>query len=191
MSFVTPAKELFMRHSQTIDGFIRPACVTALRFLGCNGSTGGVRPPVEHCDRIRIKRSDRVVGKVHPGQTCLGQARIFLGPRRRPLSDRRWWKRRRFRNSKPRRRKTITNSSASLTFALGRVRTVGALYVQSDANDIYRIPGSADGAPGTFQVVATVEDAFACGHGLRDRAFPLAVSRIVQNVIAHLKEHHG
>ncbi len=33
-----------MRHSQTINAFITPACVAAFLFLGCNGSTGGSQP---------------------------------------------------------------------------------------------------------------------------------------------------
>ncbi|MBN2576441.1 MAG: SAM-dependent methyltransferase [Deltaproteobacteria bacterium] len=65
---------------------------------------------------------------------------------------------------------TFSTASASLTYDLGRARTVSALYVQADANDTYQILGSTDGTPGSFQTLATVEDATMRGHGLRDRA---------------------
>jgi hypothetical protein len=60
---------------------------------------------------------------------------------------------------------TFFSSFASLTYDLGRTRTVSALYIQADANDTYRILGSTDGAPGSFRLLTTAEDAFARGHG--------------------------
>jgi spermidine synthase len=73
---------------------------------------------------------------------------------------------------------TFTSSSASLTYDLGSLRTVSALYVQADANDTYRIFGSPDGTPGSFRDLTTVEDAFARGHGLRYRAIRVPATRV-------------
>jgi spermidine synthase len=77
---------------------------------------------------------------------------------------------------------TFFSSFASLTYDLGRTRTVSALYIQADANDTYRILGSTDGAPGSFRLLTTAEDAFARGHGLRDRAI-----RITPTLVRYLR----
>ncbi len=71
---------------------------------------------------------------------------------------------------------TFSSASASLTYDLGRRRTVSALYVQADANDTYRMLGSTEGTPGSFRTLTTVEDATARGDGLRDRAIRITAT---------------
>ncbi|MBN1610311.1 MAG: fused MFS/spermidine synthase [Polyangiaceae bacterium] len=73
---------------------------------------------------------------------------------------------------------TFSSSSASLTYDLGRTRTVSAVYVQADANDTYHVLGSTEGTPGSFQVLTTVEDAFSRGHGLRARAIRITPAQV-------------
>jgi spermidine synthase len=73
---------------------------------------------------------------------------------------------------------TFTSSSASLTYDLGRTRTVSALYVQGDANDTYQVLGSTEGTPGSFHNLTSVEDAFSRGHGLRARAIHITPARV-------------
>ena len=77
---------------------------------------------------------------------------------------------------------TFFTSSASLTYDLGRARSVSALYIQADANDTYRVLGSTEGTPGSFRILTTVEDATARGHGLRDRAI-----RITPTLVRYLR----
>jgi spermidine synthase len=69
---------------------------------------------------------------------------------------------------------TFEVPSAGLTYDLGETRSVSALFVQADANDTYRITGSADGTPGSFRLVADVPNVVDRGHGLRDRAIHIA-----------------
>ncbi|MBN1610313.1 MAG: hypothetical protein JW940_27035 [Polyangiaceae bacterium] len=73
---------------------------------------------------------------------------------------------------------TFSSSSASLTYDLGRTRTVSAVYVQGDANDTYHVLGSTDGTPGSFQILTTVNDVFSRGHGLRARAIRIAPAQV-------------
>jgi spermidine synthase len=73
---------------------------------------------------------------------------------------------------------TFSSPSASLTYDLGRTRTVSALYVQADANDTYQVFGSTEGTPGSFRVLTTVEDAFSRGHGLRARAIRITPAQV-------------
>lgn len=73
---------------------------------------------------------------------------------------------------------TFFSSSAFVTYDLGSVRTVGAVFVQADANDTYQIAGSADGTPGSFKILTSVENALARGHGLRGRSIQLEPAAI-------------
>lgn len=60
--------------------------------------------------------------------------------------------------------------SGSLTYDLGGLESISAVYLQGDANDTYRISGSVDGRLGTFQQITEIPSAFERGHGLRFRA---------------------
>jgi hypothetical protein len=60
-------------------------------------------------------------------------------------------------------------AAGQLTYDLGRPMPVSAFSVQADANDIYKIWGSLDGAPGSFKFLADVENVVGTGHGLRTR----------------------
>ena len=64
----------------------------------------------------------------------------------------------------------LADSSASITFDLGRPHKLSALYLQADANDTYEIGGSLDGQPGSFRVLADVANVVDRGPGLRARA---------------------
>jgi hypothetical protein len=59
--------------------------------------------------------------------------------------------------------------AGSVTYDLGEARPVSAFIFQGDANDTYKIFGSLDGAPGSYKVLAEVENVVAIGHGLRTR----------------------
>jgi spermidine synthase len=61
-------------------------------------------------------------------------------------------------------------AGGSLTYDLGRARSIGAVYLQADANDTYTLSGSADGAPGTFKVLTVVANVVERGPGMRARA---------------------
>ena len=60
-------------------------------------------------------------------------------------------------------------SGGSITFDLGRSRSIGALFIQADANDTYDIDGSVDGRPGSFVSLTEVHNVVSRGHGLRTR----------------------
>ena len=64
----------------------------------------------------------------------------------------------------------LASHAASITYDLGGLRKVSALYVQADANDTYKIAGSSDGQPGSFRVLAEVANVVDRGHGLRVRS---------------------
>jgi spermidine synthase len=68
---------------------------------------------------------------------------------------------------------------ATITFDLGRARTIGAVFLQADANDTYKVVGSSDGSPGSYHLIAEVDNMVATGHGLRKRAveFPAVTVR--------------
>lgn len=67
----------------------------------------------------------------------------------------------------------LATPAGSLTFDLGRPTPVAALFVQADANDTYKIEGSVDGTPGSFRLLADVDNVLERGHGLRSRAIQL------------------
>jgi spermidine synthase len=57
-----------------------------------------------------------------------------------------------------------------LTYDLGQPRSVSALYLQGDSNDVYFVAGSLDGSAGSFERVGVFENVVDRGHGLRNRA---------------------
>jgi hypothetical protein len=61
----------------------------------------------------------------------------------------------------------LDTPAGSVTYDLGQPTTVGAFYVQADANDTYKIFGSLDGTPNSFKMLAEVDT--VPGHGLRGR----------------------
>jgi len=66
---------------------------------------------------------------------------------------------------------TMENSNSSITFDLGEAREISAVVAQADANDTYKVTGSADGSPGSFkQLVELPNVVGTAGHGLRTRA---------------------
>ena len=63
--------------------------------------------------------------------------------------------------------------TSSLTYDLGALRSLGAVYAQADANDTYELSGSEDGREGSYRLLATLPNVVAQGHGLRARALAL------------------
>ncbi|HEY8927100.1 MAG TPA: hypothetical protein VIU64_22110, partial [Polyangia bacterium] len=64
----------------------------------------------------------------------------------------------------------LSNGGATLTYDLGAVRSIGALVLQADANDTYKVLGSADGTPGSYKLLALLANVVDRGPGLRTRA---------------------
>jgi spermidine synthase len=64
----------------------------------------------------------------------------------------------------------LVGPSASITFDLGGLRKIGALYLQADANDTYKIAGSLDGRPESFRALSEIANVVDHGPGLRGRA---------------------
>jgi spermidine synthase len=64
-------------------------------------------------------------------------------------------------------------AAGSLTYDLGAPRRIGALYLQADANDTYRVLGSLDGAPGSFALIAEAPNVVIRGPGLRARTIEI------------------
>lgn len=69
---------------------------------------------------------------------------------------------------------TLASGTAELTYDLGEARSISALYMQGDANDVYKISGSLDGTPGSFAPIAQFSNVVSAGHGLRSRAVDLS-----------------
>jgi spermidine synthase len=67
----------------------------------------------------------------------------------------------------------LEGGSASITYDLGKPTPVSALYLQADANDIYRITASLDGQPGTFKLIWQAANASDRGHGMRTRSIQI------------------
>jgi hypothetical protein len=65
---------------------------------------------------------------------------------------------------------TFDTGAGSLTYDLGQATPITALYLQADANDIYKVLGSLDGTPGSYKVVVEIENVMDRGHGLRGRS---------------------
>ena len=69
-------------------------------------------------------------------------------------------------------------AGGSLTYDLGQPRSIGAVYLEADANDTYTLSGSPDGAPGTFQVLTVVANVVERGPGMRARAVEVAPATV-------------
>jgi spermidine synthase len=68
---------------------------------------------------------------------------------------------------------TFTDSG-SITYDLGEARSLSAVFIQADANDVYRLAGSLDGQPGSFRPIAELANVVERGHGLRGRTVEFA-----------------
>jgi hypothetical protein len=64
---------------------------------------------------------------------------------------------------------TLDTSTAGVTYDLGEPRQLSALFMQGDANDVYKVSGSLDGSPSSFKPLAEFPNVVATGHGLRTR----------------------
>jgi spermidine synthase len=69
---------------------------------------------------------------------------------------------------------TLDTRAGSITYDLGRPYAVGALYLQADANDTYRVTGSLDGAAGSWKQLADLPNVVQLGHGLRSRTLQVS-----------------
>jgi spermidine synthase len=69
---------------------------------------------------------------------------------------------------------TELGADGSLTYDFGAPRQIGALYLQADANDTYKILGSLDGSPNSYRLLGQAENVVGRGPGLRVRAFEIA-----------------
>jgi hypothetical protein len=72
----------------------------------------------------------------------------------------------------------LASPASYVTYDLGEPREISALFMQGDANDVYRISGSTDGSPGSFQPIGEFPNAVSKGHGLRDRAIEIAPTTV-------------
>jgi spermidine synthase len=72
----------------------------------------------------------------------------------------------------------LTTGAATLTYDLGEPRAISAFFLQADANDVYRIAGSMDGAPGSFRPLAEIGSVVERGPGLRVRAIEIAPATV-------------
>ena len=77
---------------------------------------------------------------------------------------------------------TFDQPTGAVTYDLGEARSVSAVVVQADANDVYKISGSLDGAPSSYKPLSEVTNVVSRGHGLRTRAveFPAATIRYLR-----------
>jgi hypothetical protein len=75
-------------------------------------------------------------------------------------------------------RHKLASPASYVTYDLGEPREISALFMQGDANDVYRISGSTDGSPGSFQPIGEFPNAVSKGHGLRDRAIEIAPTTV-------------
>ena len=72
---------------------------------------------------------------------------------------------------------TVDSRAGSLTYDLGQPATIGALFVQADANDLYLVSGSLDGTPGSFKLIAQAANVVDQGPGLRTRTMTIMPER--------------
>ncbi|MDX9734179.1 MAG: discoidin domain-containing protein [Thermoanaerobaculia bacterium] len=82
----------------------------------------------------------------------------------------------------------LADPSAYLVVDLGEVRTVGALLLQADAGDDYRVEGSTDGE--SWSGLVRIEAGDASG-GLRTRRAPVVPSREVRFLLVHAEGGDG
>jgi hypothetical protein len=73
---------------------------------------------------------------------------------------------------------TLGSGTGFITYDLGELRTVSAVVMQGDANDVYKVTGSADGAAGSFKVLVEVPNVVGTGHGLRTRAVKFDATKV-------------
>jgi hypothetical protein len=64
----------------------------------------------------------------------------------------------------------LDTGAGSVTYDLGSVTPVSAVYLQADANDTYKIMGSVDGTPGSYKLLVEIDNVIDRGHGLRGRS---------------------
>jgi hypothetical protein len=77
---------------------------------------------------------------------------------------------------------TFDQPTGAVTYDLGEARSVSAVVVQADANDVYKVSGSVDGAPSSYKPLSDVSNVVSRGHGLRTRAleFPATTIRYLR-----------
>src|SRR5438477_786534 len=63
----------------------------------------------------------------------------------------------------------LDTPAGSLTYDLGRVRSVSTLLLQADANHTYKIFGAIEDKPSAYKLLTEVDSAVNIGHGLRTR----------------------
>jgi hypothetical protein len=73
---------------------------------------------------------------------------------------------------------TLGSPSAEVIYDLGEVREITALYMQGDANDVYKISGSVDGTAGSFARLGEFGNVINRGHGLRRRTVEIPPARV-------------
>jgi hypothetical protein len=73
---------------------------------------------------------------------------------------------------------TLTSGAGFITYDLGELRTVSAVVMQGDANDVYKVTGSADGSAGSFKQLVEVPNVVGTGHGLRTRAVKFDAAKV-------------
>jgi hypothetical protein len=73
---------------------------------------------------------------------------------------------------------TLAKGTSTVTFDLGEPRQISALFMQGDANDIYKISGSMDGAEGSFRPLGEFPNVVLTGHGLRSRAVEITPATV-------------
>jgi hypothetical protein len=77
----------------------------------------------------------------------------------------------------------IETPTGGVTYDLGEARSLSAIVVQADANDVYKISGSMDGSPSSYKPITEIANVVAQqGHGLRTRAveFPAMTVRYLR-----------
>jgi hypothetical protein len=74
---------------------------------------------------------------------------------------------------------TLGSGAGFITYDLGELRTVSAVVMQGDANDVYKVTGSADGSPGSFKMLVELPNVVGTGqHGLRTRAVKFDATKV-------------
>jgi hypothetical protein len=73
---------------------------------------------------------------------------------------------------------TLTSGAGFISYDLGELRAVSAVVMQGDANDVYKVTGSADGSAGSFKQLVEVPNVVGTGHGLRTRAVKFDATKV-------------